>query len=264
MNYFWLPSPIKAEIKRVLRACLKARDWYAGGSPEPLLLLGHIRSGSTLLHHLLVSHPEIIGCGERKVRYQSSIDFDQLRVDVHLRRGQLLRWHRYVTDQVNHNDWLASEALLNHPQVRTIFLIREPCASVASMLSMTSVGGMTAEDAIRYYRDRLSTLSRYAQIIQEPARAFLLTYDDLIINTELTLQSLQCFLGLQTKLTDHYQTFNFTGIRGDPSPHIHAGRILRDIPRRRIVLDPAILASLLDVYQDCRQVLQKHCLSPTS
>jgi LPS sulfotransferase NodH len=34
-------------------------------------ILSHMRSGSTLLAHLLASHPEIIGYGETHIRYRS-------------------------------------------------------------------------------------------------------------------------------------------------------------------------------------------------
>lgn len=112
-----------------------------------------MRSGSTLLHHLLINHPEITGYGERNAVYTSTQDFNRLRVDVYAHQSQMFRqlfqWHRYVADQMNHNHLLASEALLNHPHVCTIFLIREPSVAIASMVNVLGkFYGMTVHEAV--------------------------------------------------------------------------------------------------------------------
>jgi len=43
-----------------------------------LLILSHMRSGSSLLTHLLNSNPEIIGYGETHIQYASEQDFKKL------------------------------------------------------------------------------------------------------------------------------------------------------------------------------------------
>ena len=248
-------------VQRLLLAGLRTRDRYYGESPTFLLLLAHTRSGSTLLHHLLSSHPEILGCGERKTTYVSPRDLELLRVSAHARRGQLLRRYRYVTDQINHNVFLASDVLLNHPQVRTVFLIREPVSSIASMVHWPGGNGLITTDiAITYYLDRLSALAGYAQRIQDRTRAFFLTYDDLIANTQSMLLSLDTFLGLHSALTERYQTFGFTGTRGDPSTNIQSGRVLQIRPQHRVALDTVELARLEEGYRNCQRSLRTHCL----
>ena len=43
-----------------------------------VFILAHMRSGSTLLAHLLASHPDFVGAGETKVCYRTPADLPQL------------------------------------------------------------------------------------------------------------------------------------------------------------------------------------------
>jgi hypothetical protein len=219
-----------------------------------------MRSGSTLLHHLLISHPEILGCGERMKHFASDADFERLRIDAHLRRGQLLRRHRYVTDQVNYNVFLDPRLLHNRPDVRIIFLIRDPTAAIASMGKLLNrIGWTSLDDAVHYYRERLSNLSALATRIPNRSIAFALTYDDLTTKTTDTLARLSHFLKIRTPLLDKYRVFDFTGIRGDPSPVIHSGRVHRGGSPPQPDLDVALLSELCEIYENCRQDLRRHC-----
>ena len=256
----------KSALKRILLRYLRLTDQLAGHVPATLFICGHMRSGSTLLHHLLISHPEIIGCGERQEKYASAEDFDQLRIEAHMRRLSFLRRYRYVSDQVNHNELFQSPDILNEDSVRAIFLIRQPQPAVASMVAVLGRPGrarpITREMAVAHYRARLDTLSRYARQIERRTRAFTLTYDELVDDTLRTLGRLTAFLQLRSPLTDHYRTFDFTGIRGDPSPAILARRIRRGEPRPSPPgLEATLLAELDEAYESCRQVLLRHCTS---
>ena len=278
----WLPRPAKDALKLAGIVLLNARERLAVERQQALLVMAHMRSGSTLLHHLLISHPQIIGRGERNEVFANSRDLDRLKLDVHLHQGRLFRVHRFVADQINHDRFLTSEALLNHPHVRPIFLIREPQASIASMVRVLGRHyGTTVEQATEYYADRLKTLTRYAGQIADPSQAFFLTYGDLVLNTEATLRELQSFLGLSTPLTEEYQVFDFTGSRGDPSPQIRSGRIQRQPEGHHI--DPTeesqmlgqrrgrqsaldlihrnTLAQLLEAYQNCQAAMRSACSS---
>ena len=258
----WLPGPAKDALKLAGIALLKTREHFVREPQRAVLLFAHMRSGSTLLHHLLISHPEIIGRGERNEVFAGSRDLDRLKLDVYLHRGQFFRVHRFVADQINHNRFLKSEALLNHPHVRTIFLIREPQASVASMVRVLGrYYGTNVEQATAYYADRLKTLTRYAGQIQDRSRAFFLTYSDLVLNTEATLRALQSFLGLSTRLTEEYRLFDFTGSQGDPSPHIMSGRILHQRAGYQIDLDRKVLEQLLEAYHNCQVAMRSACSS---
>ncbi|MDY7013544.1 MAG: sulfotransferase family protein, partial [Cyanobacteriota bacterium] len=47
-----------------------------------LFILSHMRSGSSLLTHILNSNPEIIGYGETHLQYSSEADFKRLMLKV--------------------------------------------------------------------------------------------------------------------------------------------------------------------------------------
>ena len=73
--------------------------------PRVLFIMGHMRSGSTLLMHLLVNHPQIIGCGERSVAYRSDDDLDKLELAARRSQHSLFRQVSYVVDQLNHDQF---------------------------------------------------------------------------------------------------------------------------------------------------------------
>ncbi len=257
-----LPQPVKEALKETALALLKVRERVTGEASDVVFLLAHMRSGSTLLMHILLSHPTILGYGERNLPYASARDLDRLKVDACYQRRQFFQQHRYVVDQINHTRFLVSEEILNHPRLRKIFLIREPEDSIASMVEVLGhFYGMTLDEAVAYYTERLYALARYAQRVENPTSAFFLTYENLVTNATPTLRSLQTFLGLETDLSEHDRRFAFTGKRGDLSASIESARILKNKPRRRIQLAPEVLAHTRAVYDDCRAVLAAHCES---
>jgi hypothetical protein len=56
-----------------------------------LLLLGHMRSGSTLVLHLLLTNPQIAALGERNVRYALAADLARLALSARMAQGRPLR-----------------------------------------------------------------------------------------------------------------------------------------------------------------------------
>ncbi len=258
-----MPGGAKRILKTMALALLKLRARSSGDTPDVVFILGHMRSGSTLLLHLLLTHPALLGYGERNLPYEEAKDLDRLWVDACYQRRQFFQSYRYLVDQINHDRFIRSEALLTHPRVRTLFLIREPQAALASMVDVLGqFYGMTLDDAVTYYTTRLQTLARYARQIEDPTQAFFLTYEDLTTHATTTLEGLQTFLDLPTGLSTDYQRFSFTGQRGDPSATIHSGRILSNKPRRPLALSPDILRPTRDAYDQCRRILTAHCQSP--
>lgn len=257
-----LPQPAKNALKFAGIGLLNTREHFVREPQQAVLLFAHMRSGSTLLHHLLISHPEITGCGERNQVFAGSRDLDRLKLDAYWHSSEFFRVHRFVTDQINHNRLLESEELLNHPLVRPIFLIREPEPSIGSMVCVLGpYYGTTVEQATEHYAERLKALTRYASQIQDPSRAFFLTYSDLVRNTESTLRALQSFLGLSSRLTEEYRLFDFTGSRGDPSPLIMSGRIAGPRAAYQADLDPEVLERLLEQYDSCQVAMKSACSS---
>ncbi len=153
-----------------------------GVAPLPaVFIMGHMRSGSTLLLHILMTHPEIIGCGERNTPYRSSIDLDKLEIASRVARRAPFRPVRYAIDQINHDKFTPNADLLGDERLRCIFLIRKPKATIESIvnLSRTYYEPWTVQRAVDYYSQRLQTLAEYATRLGSGNEVLGLTYNDL-------------------------------------------------------------------------------------
>lgn len=237
-----------------LRATLRAL-----GVPEAqaLLLLGHMRCGSTLLTHLLLAQPGIVGCGERNTPIRDARDFDQLELASRIRQRALLRHVRYAVDQINHDHLTPVPALLACPRVRCIFLIREPGPAIGSILELTRrfYEPWPAARAAEYYASRLRSLVRLAEAIGQD-RFVALTYDDLVIRTRMAFCRLESFLGLDVPLRDSYVLQSFTGTRGDPTQKIRTGRIQRDGAAASLHLKEFPLEDATAAFRACSTALR--------
>jgi len=229
---------------------------------RPLLILGHMRSGSSLLVHLLNSNPEILGYGETHITYTEAADFKQLLHRVYAHRHDYRMAQTYIFDKLLHDQKLANDDLLREPLTRAIFLLREPARSLASMLEIKS--HWQASDALDYYTHRLQTLRHYADILGRD-RSVLVEYEQLLSDSAAVFALLQNFLGTQAGFSEEYQVTHTTGMRGvgDSSANIKAGRIVRK--ERQLSRADEITAEQREQaersYQHCRQYLQEHCHS---
>ena len=237
------PSPGTARrITRRLTFRLARAFFRLGQARVPaLFVIGHMRCGSSLLLHLLLTSHEIIACGERNATYRSLSDLDKLEFSSRIVQRAPFRRCRYAVDQINHNKFILDLELLSHKQVRCIFLIRNPQDTIQSIVHLTRVfyKPWSTEQAVDYYSERLEMLVRYAEYLQGRRETMALTYEALVNETPSALRRLESFLELNTTLTEHYALQPFTGERGDPSPNIRAGVVVDhrvsptiDIPTR--------------------------------
>lgn len=253
--------PVAAAKATIRQGAFQLERWsrMVSGRPQRyVFILGHMRSGSTLLSHLLLSHPEITGFGESNLVYQTPRDIAQLVWTTHRLRRQL-RTRRYVSDQINHNYMLAP-ALLDYSPLRFIFLVREPEATITSLVHSLALTMSNPEDAARYYVDRLACLGAHARQV-DAARAIAVRYEDLIDAPASTLGKLTRFLELGSPLQEQYSTFDFTGRRGDRSPNIGTGEVVRTERKPMPSLTPQTLAELYAAHAGLCSALQTLGLS---
>jgi Sulfotransferase family len=239
--------PLRATFRMVseLYLVLSRREY------RYIFILGHMRSGSTLLAHILASHPDIAGAGEMHVSYRTPTDLPTLvlKTSEFLRRP-ILR-ETYIVDQINHA-YVTDDILLSDQVYRCIILIREPEATLKSMLNLS----IQENAALEVYVNRLETLTQYGLLLRE--RALLVEYDDLIDHTEETLAALTGFLGLNSPLTPDYATHRMTARvagYGDRSSNIKRGRIVRT-PNHEVTLSKGTLIAAVPVFRKCREQLQ--------
>jgi hypothetical protein len=225
-----------------------------------------MRSGSSLLHHLLQTNSSILGAGESNRVYRSAADLRRFGVWAHAKRRSLLNWRLYVADQINHTDKLPEASLLSRSDVKTIILIREPHATIASLVKMTHhfyESKWSEHNVINYYLERIEALSALAETLKRSAEPspLLLTYDELVNNTFASLGALQRFLELTELLSATYETFDFTGRRGDPSQRIKAKAILTAQTHRDYALPVERRNEIGERYGRAFDSLRSTCLS---
>jgi hypothetical protein len=228
-----------------------------------------MRSGSTLLTHILCSNPKITGFAETLLRYESSRQFDEL---VHLtstvRRRILVR--PYIMDKVLHNDFLLDQVFQNQ-RCRFIFLLREPAGAMQSHVrrwieqnKYPNLGQSELQKVVyEHYSKRLATIERDALAVSDPGRRAFLTHDELVNRTGLVFGMLEDFLELDTPLSEKYSLWKVSGhpVVGDASPFIKKGFIDRSIQHESTVFDPAMLEAATELYTRLVVRLKSLCRS---
>ena len=236
----------------------------ASSARRYLFVLGHMRSYSSLLCHILGSHPQIDGYCETHIKYRTRLDLLRLRSRVVKLTGEPLRgW--YVLDKVLHNYPLAS-SILRSPQTFSIVLLRRPTPTVQSIVNM----GLHYSDipwhrdidtVVRYYEERLASLVRLAE--QLHGRVIFIEAEALLTRTADVLGCITRRLELSEPLQADYRRFAHTGERGfgDPSEVISIGRVSNVAREQRtsVMLQPALVARLEVAYLACSAALRDRC-----
>lgn len=216
-----------------------------------------MRSGSSLLVHLLNSHDEIVGYGETQNIYSGIEDFGAATIKIlrHLRK--LPDDKAYVMDKVLHRGLVAGKEVLTHPAVKIIFLIREPEMALSSM--MKNKVTKSADEAVRHYFTQLEWINSIFREIPLDRWSYL-TYSELLNNTSTVFNRIENLLNLSTPLTENYSTTKYTGVRGigDSSSHIENGKIKRNISREMHSSISPFIKPSNELYKECKQNLMEN------
>jgi hypothetical protein len=255
-------------MKSVLDALKITRDQYLRWmiarkihSVGKIFLLGHMRCASSLLTHILATSPDIFGYGETHIYYSSSEDFQNLALDICKTQKRWFIREKWILDKILHNDHLCNFTLLQQPDVRCIFMIREPFSSIASI---SRLRGWELEKSSTYYVRRLEFLSEISAYLPHQS-SFLITHQNLFSRTKDSLTSLQKYLELDNALKEDYEILPSTGKQGvgDTSDKIKAGKILKsgnDVDSGGVNLTDKDKFFLEDEYRKCMEVLMQNCI----
>lgn len=230
---------------------------------KALFVVGHMRSGSTLLVHILNTSPEILGYGETHRRYADTGDLARLAVNVGRSFRRFRVSERYVLDKILY-DYIKRLELLRSDRVRTVFLVRNPGQALPSIIRFRPRLGEGETAALDYYRRQLRVVRKYARAIDDPDRAFFVTYRQLIDRTRPVLEGLRRFLELEDPLRERYETIWSTGKRGergigDDSDEIRAGRIVRARKQHSVTVSKEALRLGQSAFADCVSELRARC-----
>lgn len=235
-----------------------------------LFVVSHMRSFSSLLCHILGNHPEISGYGEAQLSYFSRLDLQRLARKVQQITGSPTLG-RYVLDKVLHNHREIAPGILDRPEIRVIFLLRNPEDTLRSILNMSHARGHKGKfsdpmQVLDYYVTRLRQLEDYCAHLG--GNALFLESERLLSDTERVLVELSRWLDLGAPLKPDYRTFRFSGEAGygDPSPTILAGTVVRNDETRHqhyvpIPLSDELLQQGLAAHTSCREGLAKRCIA---
>ena len=100
-----------------------------------ILVLGHMRSYSSVLCHILGSHPEIAGYAEMHLSYRNVLGLLRLRSGVFRPLGCVLPG-RFVLDKVLRDEYAVAPSILRREDVNAIVVVRRPAESIRSVLAM--------------------------------------------------------------------------------------------------------------------------------
>ena len=232
------------------------------GDKKYIFLLSHMRSYSSLLSHILGSHERIAGYSEMHLSYKKRSDLLTLRYRVYISNNRE-PIKDYIFDKILHNHTINDE-ILNDKNTRALFMLREPEATLKSILKMSenlnNPNRISDINKIKnYYLKRLGQLEELAK--RTNGTGVYLDAEKIVEDTDFILGYLTDWLQLKTPLSSEYKTFSKTGEPGfgDPSENIKQGKIIKNRKQPNVVIPDEILKSAQEEYNRCRETIMKHC-----
>jgi hypothetical protein len=228
-----------------------------------------MRSYSSVLSHILGSHPQIDGYCETHIKYRTRFDLWRLHRRVRKLTGEPLEGD-YVFDKILH-DYPLARSILGSSHTRGIVLVRRPAAAVRSIIEMGLTRSPVAwhrdfERVACYYETRLAGLLRLTEALR--GRVVFLEAETLLSHPHFVLDQLGTFLQLESPLQGEYRRFAHTGELGfgDPSEAIATGHI-NSPPRESrtaVSLPRPLLARLQNAYEFWCGAIRRSCPSIAS
>lgn len=224
----------------------------------PVFVHSHMRSGSTLLVHILCTHDRIYGSGETHITYKGFGDIQRLAQSVDKHVGPLPKNRSiYILDKLLHeydfdvHKW--SQVKSYH-----VFLIRGPDDCVASMVDPDFRIIKSQDDAELYFIRRMKYLYElYTTLRESGAPCVAVTNDELVLDTKRTLAKLTDFFSLDDSLSDRYRFLPTTGVKGtgDFSPNIFLGYVNRERKGKRHYLKRPVVKEAWECFERTRMLL---------
>lgn len=231
-----------------------------------IFLFSHERSYSSLLGHLLGSHPQVTGYAEQHRSYLSDDDLAESCCEVWARSDHRIKG-RYIFDKLLHDAQLVNDHILQRRTVYPLYGLREPIGTVRSLVAMGQRSPRTRKK--RNWRAAPDTaaqhvVNRYEALValsERRPRAAVLFTDSVVENTRPTLDALGDHLGLRGPINDTYESFSKTGVGryGDPMGPIAAGAVQSDRPQHDVEVPDDLAARLWEAYEQAGTTLTRRC-----
>jgi len=220
-----------------------------------------MRAYTSLVGHLLGSHPEIDGYYEMHQSYASTEDLAR-QAQRYAEQHSLKPGDRFLFDQLLHNDYTLALERFDPDKTIVLMALRPPeptLKSIVSLFARSKPDGDPYADpvgAATYYIERLHALAAFSQ--RHPRRFYYFDAELIRTDTARVLAALEQWLQLGTPLTARYRSFAQTGVAGagDSSPAIATGHVIRqEKTYPDIALEAESLQRAREAYQGCRRQL---------
>jgi hypothetical protein len=217
-----------------------------------------MRAYTSLLGHILGSHPDINGYYEMHLGYKSNEDLKQ-QMQQYAGQEALKPGSRFLFDKLLHNDYALELDRLTLGGEVILLSLREPEQTIKSVLSLfaNKMGNdpySYPDEAARYYVERLTWLTDFCE--KYPQRYYYFDAELIPADTQRILAALSQWLRLAPGLSDRYQCFSKTGVAGagDSSPAITSGKVIcQENNYPNISLDAKLAQQALHAYQNSRR-----------
>jgi tetratricopeptide (TPR) repeat protein len=224
----------RAQIECCTRELFAARAGWGAQDPDPILIVGLPRSGSTLLEQILASHSAVEGTQElpavqqlvaklrgretepgypRYPRILAELDapaFPELGA-AYLRAAQAYRTGKpFFIDKMPNNFRHLGLIHLMLPQAKIIDARREPMACCFSNFKQLFANGQeftySMTDIARYYRTYLELMRHWDRVL--PGRILRIQHEDVVDDLEGSVRRLLDFCGLpfETQCIEFHRT----------------------------------------------------------
>ncbi|WP_420554956.1 hypothetical protein [Neptuniibacter marinus] len=222
---------------------------------ESIILLSHMRARSSVLSHVLGNNNEIAGYYEQHLDHKDK--FFNIKVKANLLlEGNFPPENTYIYDKVLHDRFDPR----SFKEYKVIVLIRDPRATLKSILSMGSINNSIWQDdpyrAFAYYCQRLQSITDI--VGKNNFDIFFIESDDLVDKTDDILDGISAFLELDYPLSSHYKSFGKTGgVYGDPSDNIKLGSIVKTEINTAEVVPDELVEIAKYYYERCKNACLK-------
>ncbi|MCW8931213.1 MAG: sulfotransferase [Gammaproteobacteria bacterium] len=209
-----------------------------------IFLISHMRANTSLISHILGSHPQICGYYEMHLNYltendllkQEKLLFENTEFNNETEKNKT----QYLFDKLLHNDYELllenlvpkSEAFESTKKLNILVSIRPPEQTIKSIVNLfrnkkEQRSYADPVNATKYYIERLKKMALFCK--HHKNNFYYYDADLIRTHSEESLKHIQSWLSLSTPLTENYQVFSLTGRPriGDSSENMKKGTIVK-------------------------------------
>lgn len=185
---------------------------YGSDSQKPILIVGMIRSGTTLCEQIISSHPDVGGAGElqylrtRTFWKQNNASESEMKESIEeFAQDYLDLLASYapnsprVTDKMPLNYANLGLAAIAFPHAKIIHMRRSPFDTCLSMYVTPFTPnlnyGHDQDSIVEFYKGYLKLMSHWRQVLS-PDQFLEVNYEDIVADKEAQLRRMTSFLGL--------------------------------------------------------------------